>query len=223
MAKNKIIYNGNTLIDLTGDTVTADKLLQGYTAHDRSGALIIGTATQGGSVTQDQDGFIVLPPDGGGSGGASSYRLISSTECEVEDGITYSNRDIVSINCTLSDIWTGSKILYVQIRDKAGPRNGHFYGSDTLIYNVYAANSDARATYSTGARVTIRKKSDGTWDSTVSGGTTGYGVFAYSVNQLSSIVGIRGNYNATYSLDMVGTYTVKIYNLDWPDNISPFI
>ena len=44
MAKNKIIYNGNTLIDLTGDTVTADKLLQGYTAHDRTGALITGTA-----------------------------------------------------------------------------------------------------------------------------------------------------------------------------------
>lgn len=39
--------NGNTLIDLTGDTVTADKLMQGYTAHDRSGALITGTATGG--------------------------------------------------------------------------------------------------------------------------------------------------------------------------------
>ena len=49
MAKNKIIYNGNTLIDLTGDTVTADKLLQGYTAHDRSGAQITGTAISGGS------------------------------------------------------------------------------------------------------------------------------------------------------------------------------
>lgn len=223
MGVNKVKYGENVVLDISSDTVTADKLLQGYTAHDNTGTLITGTATQGGSVTQDQDGFIVLPPDGSGSGGASSYRLISSTQCEVVDGITYSNRDIYSINCTLSDIWTGSKILYVQVRDKAGPRNGHFYGSDTFIYNVYAANSDTRATYSIGARVTIRKKSDGTWDSTVGGGSTGYGVFAYSVNQRSSIVNIRGNYNATYSLDMVGTYTVKIYNLDWPDNISPFI
>lgn len=59
MAKNKIIYNGNTLIDLTGDTVTADKLMQGYTAHDRSGALITGTATGGGggaiSVVDTED------------------------------------------------------------------------------------------------------------------------------------------------------------------------
>ena len=46
--KNKVIYNGDTLIDLTGDTVVPDKLLQGYTAHDASGAPIVGTATGGG-------------------------------------------------------------------------------------------------------------------------------------------------------------------------------
>ena len=48
MGINKVQYGNTTLIDLTNDTVTADKLLQGYTAHDRSGALIIGTATGGG-------------------------------------------------------------------------------------------------------------------------------------------------------------------------------
>lgn len=45
---SKVIINGVVKIDLTADTVTADKLMQGYTAHDRSGALIIGTATGGG-------------------------------------------------------------------------------------------------------------------------------------------------------------------------------
>lgn len=40
---NKVIYGGNVLIDLTGDTVTADKLLSGFTAHDMSGAQITGT------------------------------------------------------------------------------------------------------------------------------------------------------------------------------------
>lgn len=50
MAKNKIIYNGNTLLDLTGDTVTADKLMQGYTAHDRSGAVINGTIIDGDNL-----------------------------------------------------------------------------------------------------------------------------------------------------------------------------
>ena len=45
MAYNKIIYGGKTLIDLTGDTVTADRLLKGATAHDMSGEAITGTCT----------------------------------------------------------------------------------------------------------------------------------------------------------------------------------
>lgn len=46
MAKNKIIFGGETLIDLTGDTVDAAHLDSGYTAHDKSGALITGTSTK---------------------------------------------------------------------------------------------------------------------------------------------------------------------------------
>lgn len=46
MAINKVIYGGNTLIDLTGDTVTADQLAKGITAHDKSGAVITGTSTK---------------------------------------------------------------------------------------------------------------------------------------------------------------------------------
>lgn len=41
--KNKIIYNGTVLIDLTADTVTKDKILVGYTAHDKAGNKITGT------------------------------------------------------------------------------------------------------------------------------------------------------------------------------------
>lgn len=43
--KNKIIYGGNVLIDLTSDTVDPAHLLSGYTAHDRSGAIINGTCS----------------------------------------------------------------------------------------------------------------------------------------------------------------------------------
>lgn len=40
---NKVIYGGKTLIDLTGDTISPDKLLAGITAHDKSGAPITGS------------------------------------------------------------------------------------------------------------------------------------------------------------------------------------
>lgn len=38
---NKVIYGGDVLIDLTGDSVSADKVLKGITAHDKSGLLYI--------------------------------------------------------------------------------------------------------------------------------------------------------------------------------------
>lgn len=42
---NKVIYGGRTLIDLTGDTVTASDILVGKTAHDKTGAEVEGTCT----------------------------------------------------------------------------------------------------------------------------------------------------------------------------------
>lgn len=43
MAISKVVYGGDTLIDLTADTVTKDKLLKGSTAHGANGELITGT------------------------------------------------------------------------------------------------------------------------------------------------------------------------------------
>ena len=40
---NKVIINGVTKIDLTSDTVTADKILSGYKAHIASGAQVTGS------------------------------------------------------------------------------------------------------------------------------------------------------------------------------------
>lgn len=45
MPINKVIYGGKTLIDLTSDTVTADKLLIGNTTHDKSGNVINGSCS----------------------------------------------------------------------------------------------------------------------------------------------------------------------------------
>lgn len=52
-AYNKIIVNGRTLIDLTADTVTADKVLSNYTFHDKSGASVTGTCSYDSDTTND--------------------------------------------------------------------------------------------------------------------------------------------------------------------------
>jgi hypothetical protein len=46
---NKVTYKpsgastATVLIDLTSDTVAANKMLSGYTAHDKSGAVVTGS------------------------------------------------------------------------------------------------------------------------------------------------------------------------------------
>lgn len=51
--KNKVVYDGEVLIDLTADTITADKLAKGITAHDKSGTLVTGTSTKDSDTTDD--------------------------------------------------------------------------------------------------------------------------------------------------------------------------
>lgn len=48
---NKVIWAGEVLIDLTGDTVTPSDLALGVTAHDKSGEIITGTSTKDSDTT----------------------------------------------------------------------------------------------------------------------------------------------------------------------------
>ena len=55
MAVNKVVYGTTVLVDLTEDTVTADKLLKGATAHDASGEPITGTLEPGSGGSSDNN------------------------------------------------------------------------------------------------------------------------------------------------------------------------
>lgn len=50
MPINKVVINtengAQTLLDLTGDTVTPETLSEGITAHDKSGNAIVGTRAE---------------------------------------------------------------------------------------------------------------------------------------------------------------------------------
>lgn len=48
MAVNKVVFGGETVIDLTKDTVSPETLAEGVTAHDKSGKAIVGTMQAGG-------------------------------------------------------------------------------------------------------------------------------------------------------------------------------
>lgn len=45
MGVNKVVVNNVVILDLSRDTVTPEKLLQGETAHNAAGTVITGTHT----------------------------------------------------------------------------------------------------------------------------------------------------------------------------------
>ena len=100
---NKIqLSDGTTLIDLTGDTITAAKLERGYTAHDASGAPITGTAapaSENGSVYQDQDGYVVLDDEPGTNVSVTSLSVTSNGTYTAPTGVAYTP---VSVSVTPS-------------------------------------------------------------------------------------------------------------------------
>ncbi len=80
MAVSKVdfVRNGikETLVDLTGDTVTADTLLQGVTATDAKGEKVVGTAVIPTKLSELTDDVGYVKDSGGTLNGGYSFKLI---------------------------------------------------------------------------------------------------------------------------------------------------
>lgn len=63
MAINKVILGDQTLIDLTADSVTPDKLFKGITAHNMKGESIVGTMEGGSTPSEPTDNTAVIFAD----------------------------------------------------------------------------------------------------------------------------------------------------------------
>lgn len=83
MSYNKFMRGNDVLLDLTSDTVDASHLGQGYTAHDRSGNLVNGTAIiQGGGGGFEHFATGEITPTADWAGNASE----ASTNAKVTVG-----------------------------------------------------------------------------------------------------------------------------------------
>lgn len=75
MSINKVVYSGRTLIDLSSDTITSDKMLENTTAHSKGGSKITGTIKNNGKINKTIDGInqtSVTIPAGYTTGGTVS-------------------------------------------------------------------------------------------------------------------------------------------------------
>ena len=93
MAVNHVIINGETVVDLRNDTVSADKLLKGVTAHDKTGVKITGTMPNNGAVSGSiatKDGQYTIPQgfhDGSGKVGIASTEKAKLIPGNIKSGV----------------------------------------------------------------------------------------------------------------------------------------
>lgn len=89
---NKVIFAGEIIMDLSNDTVTADKLAEGITAHDKSGAPIVGTNTFN---VDSKDGNITAADVVSGKiGYANGQRVVGAMPINGAVKGTITNKDV---------------------------------------------------------------------------------------------------------------------------------
>lgn len=134
---NKVVYGAKVLIDLTSDTVTADTLLEGTTAHDASGKKITGTMPAGttlnlsGTFDAFQPTSTVWGTNSVTSTDDSGNSLVSTFNGDgsvgevytAADGTTITRVSVVNGDGTFTDTYTssdGSTITKVTTIDSNG-------------------------------------------------------------------------------------------------------
>ncbi len=178
---------------------------------------IVPTGTK--SITENGTGIdvaqyaavdVAVPSSGG-------YTLIHSEE--VED--SYSSTSAAELKAiSLPEDWAAGKLVYVKIRDKAGPRQGYFYGTDSW-FPCFSAITGSNTLGMKSAAVLGYSLSSGTNTLNINGGNNAfYGIYVlqYSRNSIK----IAHGYNSSYSKTINGTYTIEVYLLDYVPGGNPF-
>lgn len=94
MARNKIVYNGTTLIDLTGDDVTQADVLAGKQFTGRDGEHVLGTMPERGAVSgtigSKDDEYTIQAGHHNGSGtvGISATEKAKLISGNIKNGVT---------------------------------------------------------------------------------------------------------------------------------------
>ena len=156
---------------------------------------------------------------GGGGGGGSSYHLIASQEFEWN--YTSTTEAVIDTIQLPASAWTKDKMLFVKIRYLGITSSSIFLGSDSILSNQYIKagstadnNTFLKAAYfiDGSIRWVVAKTSSSA--NKLQGVTAG----PLSSNGLLSLKAMAGS-----GIGLInGRYKVDVYELDWPDDSSPY-
>ena len=186
----------HSFTDVSDTTAAAADVAQGKQFYDAQGVLTQGTAS--------------------GGGGGSSYTLLTSDEVTVNTS-SGTATDVKTITFPVSTIFTAQKMIYVRTRDKAGARSGYYFGTDAFfVNNIPVISSTSTSISSFG--VVYRYTTNGAFIRTERASL--YGVYGSTIDS-QGVLTIKSRYASNYTNTINGTYTIEVYALEWPGNVSP--
>lgn len=183
---NKVTANGVVIVDLTADTVTASTLMQGYTAHDKSGALITGTADKTeGSVYQDQDGYLVVDD----SESSAPQGNISITQNGTYDVADYAGANVsIPVGATNVVIGEFTASTAGSVQEVSVSYSGDGWPVAIFVFPKDGYRSGS-ALYDTDHQYAIIEVSAFVFASTSSAFSSGYGAYLYKSQATGMTVG----------------------------------
>lgn len=201
MATNKVVFNGNTLIDLSTDTVSsAADIVSGKVGHLRDGSVVTGTAS-----------------GGGGGVGTLLATLALGT-------ISTSSTQAASTGKSVSVIVNDYDLLIVETSVNSVTNNRH-----TATVGVIFLTASSSVGTKDGATVATAKwnsKISSSAVTTTRASTTSYGIYpnscsvATSNNVTTATIPMYQRYNSTQTGTINGTYTTRVYGVKLYDLIG---
>lgn len=233
MAISKIILNGVTQMDVTGDTVAAANLISPNTAHGADGEPVTGTAIEKTLTTKsitangtynassdNADGYstVTVNVSGGGGGGLT---LIQTTSLGSLSTSSTSDTDTgKTVSLAQATGWQSYDLLLLDISVDT-QTNGRHTSTVTPIFLTASSNVSTKNTYTVVSNKWNSKlSSSGT--ATTRQGTTVYGIYstAATASNNTLTLTVHYKYNSTSTGTINGNYTARVYGINLIDLIG---
>ena len=196
MAKNKVVFNGQTLIDLTDTTAAASDVASGKYFYTNAGVRTQGTASGGGS------GLTLLKTTSLGTLSTSSTSATDTGKTMTVTG--YNDYDVLVVDVSVDSL-----------------TNGRHTSTVSMVYLTGTSNVSTKNTYAVGSNKWNSKRSSSGTGSTRQS-TSAYGIYVNAATVSSSTMTLTFyyRYNSNNTGTINGSYTARVYGLKLYDLIG---
>lgn len=195
MAVNKVEYGDTVLLDLTGDTVSSDTLLEGATAHNASGEVITGAVNLNNYYTKEETDNLIPDVSGYATTGYVNQQIGAidfspyATKAEIPDTTGLATETFVNaaVEAAQPDLTNYAK------KSDIPSLNG--YATQTYVGEQIAANKQDLSGYALKSEIPS---------------TSGLASTSYVDGEIAEVTAVANGKTASYVFDTVAALDTEL-------------